>query len=77
MYNAEEGVCNVTVVHAGEYLELKVKPNDRCHWLKIEHELSMLDGEETTLPVQQVSIKYDLDGKKMRIETPQEANPFN
>lgn len=76
MYNASEGVCMVTVVHAGEYLELKVKPNDRCHWLKMEQELAMMDGEDTTLPVQQVNIRYDLDQKKIRIETPQEINPL-
>ena len=76
MYNAKEGVCNVTVIHAGEYLELQVKPNDRCHWLKAEQELSLLDGEDTTLPFQQIRVQYDLDQKKIRIETPQEINPL-
>ena len=64
LYNPEEGVCGVTVVYGGEYLELKVKPNDRCHWLRAEQELAMLDGEDTELPIQQVKIQYDLDGKK-------------
>lgn len=76
LYNEKEGVCGVTVVYAGEYLELKVKPNDRCHWLRSEQELAMLDGEDTELPIQYVKIQYDLDGKKVKIESPQEINPL-
>ncbi len=76
LYNPEEGTCGVTVVYAGEYLELKVKPSDRCHWLKVEQELAMMDGESVELPIQQVKIQYDLDRQKIKVETPQERNPL-
>lgn len=77
LYNPQEGVCAVTVMHGGEYLELKVKPNDRCWWERMEQELATLDGEDTQIEIQQVCVKYDLDNKKMKIETPLFDNPYN
>lgn len=70
LYNQQEGTCGVTVIHEGQYLELKVKPNDRCWWNKMEDELSMLDGEETFIPINEITVRYDLDNKNMKIETP-------
>lgn len=37
-YNPYQGVCSITVVHEGEYLELTVNKNDDCHWMKYEEE---------------------------------------
>jgi hypothetical protein len=76
LYNPTEGVCGVTVVHAGEYFELKVKPHDRCWWTKMEQELAMLDGEDTEVPIREVRVQYDLENQKMKVETPNEENPW-
>jgi len=57
-------------MHEGEYLELKVRPNDRCWWEKMEQELAMLDGEDTLIPLQQIHVQYDLDGKNVRVNSP-------
>ena len=70
LYNPEEGVCGVTVVREGEYFELKVRPNDHCWWEKMEQELSMMDGEDTDIPIQQVHVQYDLDGKNTKVSSP-------
>ncbi len=78
LYNPVESVCSVTVLHEGEYLELKVRPNDRCWWDKMAQELSLLDGEETFLPIEEVRVQYDLDNKKVKIELPVEPpHPFS
>ncbi len=77
LYNPEEGVCGVTVMHEGEYLELKVRPNDRCWWEKMEQELATMDGEDTEIPIQQVRIQYDLDNQKVKVEAPMFENPLN
>jgi hypothetical protein len=73
LYNPVEGVCGVTVLHEGEYLELKVKPNDRCWWEKMEHELTMMDGDETEVSIQQIRVQYDLDSSKIKIESPNDS----
>ncbi len=71
LYNPEESTCSVSVIHEGEYLELKVKPNDRCWWLKMEQELF------EAIPIQQVMVQYDLDGKKIKVEAPLDPpSPF-
>jgi len=77
LYNPEEGVCGVTVMHEGEYLELKVKPHDRCWWLRMGQELSMIDGETTEIPIQEIHIQYDLDNQKVKYEMPNDnPNPL-
>lgn len=76
LYNPVEGVCGVTVMHEGEYLELKVRPSDRCWWERMEQELAMIDGEETPIPINEVRMQYDLDNKKIKVEATEHDNPF-
>lgn len=57
------------MLHEGEYLELKVKPNDRCWWERMEQELSIMDGQDTDLAFNQIKIQYDLDNQKVRVES--------
>jgi len=77
LYNPTEGVCGVSVLHEGEYLELKVKPNDRCWWDRMEQELAMLDGEDVEIPIQQIRVQYDLDNQKVKVESPMDPpNPL-
>ncbi len=77
LYNPIDSVCSVTVLHEGEYLELKVRPNDRCWWEKMSQELSLLDGQDTFIPIEEVVIQYDLDNKKVKIESPvDKPHPF-
>jgi hypothetical protein len=76
LYNAQESVCSVVVMHEGEYMELKVRPTDHCWWERMEQELAMIDGEETSIPINEVRIQYDLDSKNRKIELPMEDNPY-
>lgn len=77
LYNPDEGVCGVTVLHEGEYFELKVRPNDRCWWERMEQELAMLDGEDTDISIQQIRVQYDLDSEKIKVEAPMDPpNPL-
>ncbi len=66
LYNPEEGICRVNVIMEGEYYELPVKPNDKCHWQGLEKELSEKFGERFELPIQQVRIWSD--GQKGYVE---------
>lgn len=70
LFNSETKTCGVTIINEGQYWELPVKETDRCHWLKIEDELNLIDNEETSL-VNSLNIKYDLDNKKIKIESPE------
>lgn len=42
LYNKEEGLCGVTVLHQGEYVQIGVKPTDRCHWQELGIEVQEL-----------------------------------
>jgi len=35
LYNAKEKVCSVSIIHNGEYFELKTEPKDVCMWDKM------------------------------------------
>jgi hypothetical protein len=77
LYNAAEGVCGVTVLHEGEYLELKVRPHDHCWWERMSGELSLLDGEDTEIAIQQIRVMYDLDAERVKVEAPMDQpNPL-
>ena len=54
LYNRAEGICGVTVIKEGEYLEVSTNPEDRCLW------------EEMGVEVEQVRIWSD--GKNGYIE---------
>jgi hypothetical protein len=54
LFNPVDNVCGVTVIYGGEYLELMVKPTDRCHWERVERELSREFSEETLIQINQV-----------------------
>ena len=77
LYNPNTSTCDVTVIHEGEYLELTVRPYDRCWWERMEQELATLDGEETHLPIKFAKVQYDLENKKIHVETPIEPTLNN
>lgn len=57
LFNRKEKVCEVTFIHEGEYLELKVKPESRCAW------------EEWGMPIDE--IKIFRDEKNIYVERPE------
>jgi len=54
-YNPNQGVCSITVLKEGEYLELLVKKTDDCHWLKFQEEVRKEDPS-FTLPLENVAM---------------------
>ena len=75
LYDPQEGVCGVTVIHEGQYLELRVRETDRCWWDRMEQELSAAEGEDVELPVREVRVQYDLDNRKVRVACPAAGDP--
>lgn len=57
LYNKEDGVCSVTVIHEGSYYELPVLPTDKCFW------------EQEDIPIEQV--RSWSDGKNGFVEMPE------
>lgn len=55
LYVKEEGMCGVTVLHQGEYLQIGVKPEDKCHW------------QALGIEVQELKMSGDKKGKKGEI----------
>lgn len=70
LYNPAEGTCEVRILHEGEKYELPVRPDDPCHWERIEGELSREFGERVELPIHQ--IRMWSDGTNGYIETPED-----
>lgn len=50
LFDKKHKVCAVTVMHAGKKLELKVKPNDECHWealgIEVQEIRAWSDGKD-------------------------------
>lgn len=40
LYNKVESTCDVVLLHEGEKYNIAVEPNDKCHWDRIEEEIS-------------------------------------
>jgi hypothetical protein len=52
-------MCDINVILEGEYFQIAVKPEDECHWEKVEKELD--------IPIRQIRVWHD--GKKGFIES--------
>lgn len=77
------GVCNVTVIIAGERYELPVLPDDDCHWERLDQEINQdLDfamsrpgfrpnlDEERDVSIEVKQIRVWSDGHNGYIESP-------
>jgi hypothetical protein len=69
LFNPIESVCGVIVVYGGEQLELTTKPNDRCHWERVDRELNAEFGKDDS-PIQIDQIRMWSDSKQGYIERP-------
>lgn len=67
-FNKEKSICNITIIHEGEYYELPVLPTNECYWLKLENELSQKFDEKFELKINEV--KKWFDGKNIHVESP-------
>jgi len=66
LYNPVEEVCSVAIVYEGERYELPVKPNDSCHWERLDREVNKdIDREIRFLDKEsKIYFKEKLEGEK-------------
>lgn len=85
LYN--DGICAVTVIVGSDHYELPVRPDDACHWERVDREIQTeLRGEiakqqmpyfrqklvsELETPVEIKQIRAWSDGKNGYIEMPE------
>lgn len=47
LYDEKNSACSVIIWHGGEKLQINVKPEDSCHWERLEREINEQIIEES------------------------------
>ena len=70
LFDPSQNLCTVNIIIEGEYYQLETNPEDRCRLLEAEENLSMITGEQTFIPIDEIQMKYDFENKKTKISSP-------